>query len=73
MKNTKTCPKCGSRDLAHVPGEIGAHGVGNNIRTGFTIFSMVKVTRFVCLYCGFSEEWIESREDLDKIREKFKG
>lgn len=31
----------------------------------------VKVTRFVCLACGFSEEWIESKGDLQEIKKKF--
>ena len=70
MKNTRVCTKCGSNDIARIEGQVGPHGTGNNILTGWSIFSAVKVTRFLCLSCGFSEEWIESREDLQKIREK---
>lgn len=47
------------------------YGAGNNIFLGLSIFSAVKVTRFVCLACGFSEEWIESKGDLQEIKKKF--
>ena len=72
MKYTNLCPKCQSDDILRIEGEVGAHGIGNNIRTGFSVFSSVKVTRFLCLNCGFSEEWIDSREDLEKLRNKFR-
>ena len=72
MKNTKTCPKCHSNDIVRIEGQIRAHGSGNNIPTGFAVWSAVKVTRFLCLNCGFSEEWVEDREDLEKLREKFR-
>ena len=71
MKYTHLCPKCQSDDILRIEGEARAYGAGNNIRAGFTIFSAVKVTRFLCLNCGFSEEWIESREDLEKLRRKY--
>jgi predicted nucleic-acid-binding Zn-ribbon protein len=70
MKNSKSCPKCQSSDIARIEGQVGAYGSGNNVFLGSTVFSAVKVTRFVCLDCGFSEEWIESKEDLEKIRKK---
>lgn len=71
MKQTNTCSKCKARDLLRIPGKSGAFGSGNNIPVGGTIFSAVKVTRFVCSQCGFSEEWIDSPEDLAKLQEKF--
>ena len=70
MKYSCLCPKCRSTDIARIPGQIGAQG--NNILTGATIFSAVKVSRFLCLNCGFSEEWVESKDDLKKIRANFK-
>jgi hypothetical protein len=71
MKNTKQCPKCQSRDPVRIEGTVGAYGSGNNILAGASIFSAVKVNRYVCVSCGFSEEWIEDRVGLDKIRSKY--
>ena len=72
MKNTNTCPKCQSRDIVRIEGKAGAYGAGNNIPVGATIFSAIKVTRFLCCNCGFSEEWIEAREGLERLRKKFR-
>jgi len=72
MKHTKQCPKCKSSKLARIEGKVGAYGSGNVILTGMSIFSAVKVTRYICVSCGFVEEWVDSQEDLETIREKFK-
>ncbi|MDD6070043.1 MAG: hypothetical protein PUC12_04415 [Clostridiales bacterium] len=50
-----------------VDGFAGAYGTGNNIMVGATIFSAVKVDRYVCCGCGFSEEWIRN-EDIDRLK-----
>ena len=71
MKNSNSCPKCRSNRILRIEGKAGAYGSGNNIMTGNTTFSAVKVTRFLCLNCGFSEEWIESKKDLDKLEARF--
>ncbi len=72
MKNSGICPKCGSNDIMRVDGHAGAYGSGNNIMLGMTIFSAVKVNRYICMNCGFTEEWID-REDLGKIRTSSKA
>jgi len=71
MKNTKKCQKCSSNDIIIIPGQSGAYGIGNNIPTGLTILSYVKVTRYLCLNCGFSEEWIDAEKDREKLRKKY--
>jgi hypothetical protein len=71
MQNSKICQKCRSDDIVKIPGTIGSYGVGNNIIMGWTIFKAVKVTRYICISCGFSEEWVESSEDLIRIKKKF--
>ncbi|MPQ45232.1 hypothetical protein [Clostridium tarantellae] len=71
MKNTGLCPKCNSSDILKVKGSAGAYGTGNNIMIGVSIFSAVKVNRYVCCNCGFSEEWID-KEDIIKLKKKFK-
>lgn len=67
MKNTKICPKCNSKSIVRIPGEAGPHGSGNIIMTGMTVFSAVKVTRYLCCECGYSEEWIDDKKDIEKI------
>jgi predicted nucleic-acid-binding Zn-ribbon protein len=72
MKNSGRCVKCQHADILRIEGQSGAHGAGNNIQVGWTIFSAVKVTRFLCASCGYSEEWIEDPADLQKLVEKFR-
>ena len=72
MKNQKICPKCSESDIIIVDGYCGPYGMGNNIMTGATIFSAVKVNRYICCSCGYTEEWI-NREDIPKIRESKKS
>ncbi|MDH2355022.1 hypothetical protein QCM80_30795 [Bradyrhizobium sp. SSUT112] len=71
MQNSKTCPKCQATDIIRIPGEARAFGAGNNISVGATIFGAVKVTRYLCASCGFSEEWIESVDDIANIKKKY--
>lgn len=67
MKNSKTCPKCGMFDIVRIDGHAGPYGSGNNIMVGATIFSAINVNRYVCLNCGYSEEWID-KEDVEKLK-----
>ena len=71
MRNTRACPKCGSTDIVRIPGNVSLYGAGNNIVLGWTILSAVKVSRYLCGGCGFSEEWIDDARDLAKIKAKF--
>ncbi|RME82248.1 MAG: hypothetical protein D6785_08070 [Planctomycetota bacterium] len=71
MKNKKHCPKCDSHQIIQVPGNVGVFGTGNNILLGATIFSALKVSRYICAECGFIEEWIDKKEDLEKIKKKY--
>lgn len=59
MKKTGLCPKCGGREIVRIDGYAGPYGTGNNVMTGKSIFSAVNVNRYICLGCGFSEEWID--------------
>ncbi|MGL5351905.1 MAG: hypothetical protein ACRDA5_01120 [Clostridium sp.] len=69
MKNRSDCPKCNSNDIIRIPGKNGAYGVGNNIPAGF--LSVILVTRYLCGNCGYSEEWIDNKHDIEKLRNKF--
>jgi len=67
MKNSNKCPKCESGQIARVE-YFG--GWSKNIPTGL-ISGNVKVIRYVCVSCGFSEEWIDSPSDLQKLVKKY--
>ena len=72
MKNMKKCPKCDSINIIKIPRNISSFGSGNNIMWGNIKRDGVDVTRDLCCECGFIEEWIDDREDINKIVEKFK-
>lgn len=72
MKQSGCCPKCGGRDILKIEGTSGAYGSGNNIPCGFSVFSSVKVDRYLCCGCGFSEEWIRS-EDISRLKKRYAG
>jgi hypothetical protein len=67
MKDS-ACPKCGSTEVIHIPGVPNSP---EGILTGYTTRSVIPITRRVCNGCGFLEEWVESPDDLKKLREKF--
>jgi hypothetical protein len=72
MRNSKRCTKCQSEEIVRIPGEVGGYGQGNNIRVGLIMFSRVKVTRYLCGGCGYSEEWIDSQDDIAKLKYKYR-
>ena len=72
MKNSKTCPKCEGSDIVRLDGNVGAYGAGNTAMIGGTIFSAGPVARYICLDCGYTEEWID-REDIAKIKNSKKA
>ena len=72
MNKNRICPKCGSNDIYVIDGYTGPYGSGNNVMVGATVFSAVKVNRYICCKCGFTEEWI-NREDLEKVRKSKKA
>ena len=72
MKNSKTCPKCGSYDIIRIDGYAGPHGSGNNIMVGMSIFSAVNVNRYICGSCGYSEEWIDQK-DIERVKNSKKA
>ena len=71
MRNSRPCPKCQSTDVIRIPGETRGFGAGNNISVGATIFSAVKVTRYLCASCGFSEELDQLGRQMAGFRKKY--
>jgi hypothetical protein len=71
MKNIKKCPKCGSCDIVRIP-DNGRYSSGNNIyTTNVTLFGKIPVIRYVCCECGYVENWVENKSELEKIRSAF--
>ena len=68
MKNTHTCPKCQSGEILQLVGS-GLDGFGGDyvVVSKWTNIDRVPITRYICAGCGFSEQWIDSAEDLAKI------
>lgn len=71
MRDSRTCPKCGYTQILRIEGTVGAHGRGNNITAGMTIFSSAKLPRYICCRCGYLEEWVDTK-DLPQIIEFYK-
>lgn len=68
MKDHKKCPKCSGTKIVKIPGRTDLDYF-NFIKVG--MFSSVYVTRYLCDKCGYSEEWIDEKEDIEKIVEKY--
>lgn len=71
-KEAKRCSNCDSDDVLFVEAVRGGYGSGNVIPLfGLLIFGSVKVDRFICMTCGFCEEWISSPADCEAIRRAY--
>jgi hypothetical protein len=71
VKYGNPCPKCHATNIVRVPGGPGGYGSGNYIAVGFWLTSAVPVTRYVCLGCGFIEEWVDNPRDLARLADKY--
>lgn len=72
MRNANACPKCGSRRIVRVPDDPRRHASGNNIyTTRATLLGKIPVIRYVCRDCGYVENWVEERRELEKLAERF--
>lgn len=72
MKNSRICPKCGFDDIVRINGYAGPYGSGNRIMLGMSNLSAVNVNRYICCYCGYTEEWID-KVDIDRIKNSKKA
>ena len=71
MRTSKTCSKCHSADIIRIPGEHYGFGAGNIIKLRFGALDAVKVTRYLCGACGYIENWVDSSDDIAKLRKKY--
>ncbi len=70
MLRSRECPKCSGRSVSRVPGDVPHNPAPNAVGLGL-LRPAAAVMRVVCLACGYSEEWVESAEDRDRILERF--
>ena len=71
MKNTARCPKCGSHNLVRVPDDAHRY-LSNSISITKVVWvKRVPVARYVCCDCGYVENWVEKRHELDEIKKVF--
>lgn len=70
MKNNKICLKCNSNNIIKVPGKTGSYGEGGNIPAGF-LRGTVNISRYLCCNCGFIEEWVDNKSDIEKLVKEY--
>jgi hypothetical protein len=71
MRNSKTCQKCGATDIVRIPIMRGRGGYNWIFLGVMGAVTGVAVTRYLCASCGFIEEWIDSADDIAKLKEKY--
>lgn len=71
MKNRGICRKCRSRDIVRIDGSTeGGTGV---IFLSMGGLEAVALTRFLCCQCGYSEEWLDKEEMLERVKRRYKA
>ncbi len=68
MNNSNIRPKCQSRDIIVVSLRKTNSTI---IPIAFTMAGCVNLSRHVCGACGFTEEWVHDKNDIDRLRAKF--
>ncbi len=72
MKNTKRCPKCQSVDIVLIPGRREPGGAGNLISVSrWNPYATVKPVLHVCGACGYMENWLVTRDDLERVKARY--
>jgi len=62
------CLKCGSDELVQAP---FVPGDAPHITVGERSLHQVAVPRYVCVNCGFIEQWVDHRQDLNRLKEEY--
>lgn len=74
MKTTQQCPKCQSKEIYT---DAGLTKRGDRCSIPVTSWTKLFVDTYVCLNCGFIEEYVtgselQNEKNLSKVRETFK-
>jgi hypothetical protein len=71
MPNSRTCPKCRATDILRIP-IVRGRGGWNWIPLGpWGAWTAVGITRYLCGTCGYIEEWVDSAEDIAKVKKVY--
>ncbi|WP_342527114.1 hypothetical protein MKY84_00855 [Chryseomicrobium sp. FSL W7-1435] len=72
MKNSGVCPKCNHDEVLHLHGILELNQIGNNIYTGAAgTITASPVGRYLCMHCGYLEEWLDNMHDIEKIKKRY--
>lgn len=71
MKNSRCCPKCHSNNIVRVPDDAHRYLTNSICITKTVTVERIPVARYVCCDCGYVENWVENRNELDKIKRTF--
>lgn len=63
MKNNRSCPKCKSQELI-----ITNKGQSMIVMLPVWPYRSARYRTLVCTSCGFMEDWLVERSELDKVR-----
>jgi hypothetical protein len=68
MHHRSTCGNCGSTQLLQVPATPSSH---SHITFGDRVLHTVGVDTYVCTDCGSIEQWVNSRAELNRLKEEY--
>ncbi len=69
MKNMQ-CPKCQSREIVRLPGDIQPPSTLGEAKSASSL-KTIRTTLYCCANCGFSEVWVDDPEDLKNLLKRF--
>ena len=65
MHQHTSCGQCGGLDLYRIPQTPGGQ---SRIVLGERLMQSVEISQYVCTDCGHIEEWVNNREDLNRLK-----
>ena len=68
MKHKNACIKCHSVDIRKIEGKRRMSEPHNFDKVG--ALKKILITRYVCISCGYTEEWIDKKGDLEYLAKK---
>ena len=71
MKQTNTCPKCGSHEI--IKPRFTATGHKNAFQVvPLSTFKAVLIEKYICAKCGYVENYVDDTKGLKDLQEKYK-